>query len=185
MKQKIAAALLAAVLLLLAGCRQTTMPEEQPMETAVQAQTETAEPVQDMDAAPEKAADTQEDAAGVEKAAFLDEPQIVQEDLDEVVSCTFRLPHVTLASTEASDQVNAGFDRLLESLREYAANSVYVTAQEKQKIGFLDGDYTIQAADGVLTVTYTVSERYADDGDAVSQVQVYSFDLDSGNLIEE
>lgn len=185
MKQRIAAVLLAAGLTLLAGCGQTTMPEERPVETAEQPQAETAETIQDTDTTLEQAADGQEDAADAEGEAFLDEPQVVQEDLDEVVSCTFRLPHVTLATEEASAQVNAGFERLLESLRAYAEETVYQTAQEKQRIGFLDGDYTIQASDGVLTVTYTVSERYADDGDAVSRVQVYAFDLDSGNLIEE
>ena len=175
MKKQLCAALLAA-LLTLSACAPAAPAEDSPApvesaqaEPAVQPETEVPAP-----AAPETApaADT-----------FLDDPQTVQADLDEVVSYSLRLPHVTLESEAASEAVNAGFDTLRDSLVRYAEETVYPEAQQQQAIGFLTGDYAISAADGILTVVYAVSESYGTRDGAVSRETTYSFDMATGALL--
>ena len=174
MKKQLCAALLAA-LLTLSACAPAAPAENspapaQPVQTEPAVQPEAEAPAPAMPAAP--AADT-----------FLDEPQTVQADLDEVVSYSLRLPHITLESEAASEAVNSGFDTLRDSLIRYAEETVYPEAQQQQAIGFLTGDYTISTSYGILTVVYTVSESYGTRDNAVSRETIYSFDMATGALL--
>lgn len=175
MKKELCAALL-ATLLTLSACAPAAPAEDSPA-PAQPVQTEPA-----VQPEPEPPAPAMPEAA-LAADAFLDEPQTVQADLDEVVSYSLRLPHVTLENDAASEAVNAGFDTLCNSLIRYAEETVYPEAQQQQAIGFLTGDYTISAVDGVLTVVYTVSESYGTRENAVSRETSYSFDMATGALL--
>lgn len=175
MKKELCAALLAA-LLALSACAPAAPADDSPApvvpsqsESAAQPETELPAPV-----VPE---------AAPEEDSFLDEPQTVQADLDEVVSYSLRLPHVTLENDTASEAVNVGFDTLRDSLIRYAEETVYLEAQQQQAIGFLTGDYTISALDEILTVVYTVSESYGTRDNTVSRETTYSFDMATGALL--
>ena len=168
MKKGNAAAIFAAVLMTLCACTQSTLPDTAPAATT---QTEQAEASVSESKPAEMPAQSTPEAA-LSSDSFLDEPQTVQADLDEVVTYTFRLPKLTL-------------EDLLSSLERYADETVYPTALERQAMAFLDGDYTITASDGVLTVVYTVSERYGADGATVTHDKTYQFDLTTGALLAE
>lgn len=175
MNKQLCAALLAA-LLTLSACAPAAPAEDSPA------------PAQPVQTEPAVQPEAEVPAPAVPEAApaadsFLDEPQTVQADLDEVVSYSLRLPHITLESEAGSEAVNAGFDTLRDSLIRYAEETVYPEAQQQQAIGFLTGDYTISAVDGILTVVYTVSESYGTRENAVSRETSYSFDMATGALL--
>lgn len=57
--------------------------------------------------------------------AWFDEPQTVQHDIEEVVTYTLRIPHLTLASDAASESINDGMAQLQSALESYADDEVY------------------------------------------------------------
>ena len=181
MKKENAAAIFAAVLMTLCACTQSTLPDTAPAATT---QTEQAEASVSESKPAEMPAQSTPEAA-LSSDSFLDEPQTVQADLDEVVTYTFRLPKLTLEDADASAAVNACFEDLLSSLERYADETVYPAALERQAMAFLDGDYSITASVGVLTVVYTVSERYGADGATVTHDKTYQFDLTTGAQLAE
>ena len=77
------------------------------------------------------------------EASWLDEPERIQTDLEEIVSCTYTLPHLTLESDDASAAANAVFDELSQTVISYAQETVYPAAQEKAAIGYVNGGYSI------------------------------------------
>lgn len=88
---------------------------------------------------------------------WFDEPQTVQDDIEEVVTYTLSIPHLTLASDAASETINDGMAQLQSALESYADDEVYKAALDAQAMAFVDGDYTISMADGKLILTYTLS----------------------------
>ena len=62
--------------------------------------------------------------------------------------------------------------------------TVYETAQARHTIGFLEGSYTASLENGILSVTYTVTERYADDDGAIIHENVYRFDTSNGERLD-
>lgn len=182
MKMKLCAVLLAA-LAALSACSSAASPDVSPARPSASASEAAAQPEQ---TAPAAEAPAQEASnATQENSAFSDEPQLVQADLDEVVTYSLRFPKVTLESSAATEAVNAGFSSLRDSLIRYAEETVYPSAQQQMAIGFLSSDYTISASDGVLTVAYTVLESYGSTENPVSRETVYSFDLSTGELLPE
>ena len=116
--------------------------------------------------------------------SFFDVPYEVQKDFEEIVSLRLTLPHVTLDSEAASEKVNAAFVTLNENLENYASSTVYETAQQKNAIGFVDGSYTAEMADGVLNITYTVEEHYSSDSESTFYENSYRFDTATGEQME-
>ena len=114
-----------------------------------------------------------------------DEPQTVQHDIEEVVTYTLRIPHLTLASDAASEAINDGMAQLQSALESYADDVVYKAALDAQAMAFVDGDYTISMADGKLTLTYTLSVRYGADGAAEVTEKIYTFDAATGEPLAE
>lgn len=90
------------------------------------------------------------------EASWLDEPERIQTDLEEIVSCTYTLPHLTLESDDASAAANAVFDELSQTVISYAQETVYPAAQEKAAIGYVNGGYSISEENGTLIVSYTL-----------------------------
>ena len=178
MKKHTYAALLAAALLLsTAGCaKQPTTADAPAQETQVQdtvpeqahqPQQEEAQP------RPETAGTEDSTSAGV----WLDEPETMQLDLEETVSCSYTLPHLTLASDSASAAANAVFETLSDNIVAYA--------QEKQAMGFVNGSYSIESTDSVLTIHYTISVSYSTQSADTQITHDFSIDLTNGELLEE
>lgn len=115
---------------------------------------------------------------------FLDEPYEYQVDVEEVVSISLTLPKITLDSAEASDKINAVFEKLQKNLYDFASTTVYETAREKNVMGFLEGDYTASLEEGVLSIAYSLTERYSSEDGSVSHENVYRFDAVSGEQLD-
>ena len=116
--------------------------------------------------------------------SFTDEPYEFQADLEEVVSISLTLPHFSLDSEDAADRINQTFSDLQTNLQDYMGTSVYETAQARHTIGFLEGSYVASFEDGILSVTYTVTERYAADDSVVTHENVYRFDTSNGERLD-
>lgn len=115
---------------------------------------------------------------------FQDEPYDYQADIEEVVSISLTLPKFSLDSGEASDKINAVFEKLQTNLYDFASTTVYETAQEKHCIGYLDGSYSAVLDDGILAITYTLEERYSSDEEAITHENVYRFDAQTGEQLD-
>ena len=181
MKQTILA-VTAAALIFLSACNATTLPADVPVETA-KPETSAADPQSTPDDAVTLPADEHEPTPIVD--GWFDEPQTVQHDIEEVVTYTLRIPHLTLASDAASEAINDGMAQLQSALESYADDEVYKAALDAQAMAFVDGDYTISMADGKLTLTYTLSVRYGADGAAEVTVNFYTFDTATGERLAE
>ena len=116
--------------------------------------------------------------------SFTDVPYEFQADLEEVVSISLTLPHFTLDSDDAANVINQTFVDLQKNLQNYMGTTVYETAQARHTIGFLEGSYTASLENGILSVTYTVTERYADDDGAIIHENVYRFDTSNGERLD-
>ena len=180
MKQTILAAA-AAALLLLSACGASTLPADVPVEPA---RTETS--AASTQSTPDDAATLPAtDEAQPVVDGWFDEPEEHQRDIDEVVTYTLRIPHLTLASDAASETINDCMAQLLSALESHAEDEIYATALEKQAMAFVDGDYTISMTPGRLTLTYTLTVRYGADSEAETTVNTYTFDAATGERIAE
>ena len=101
MKKLFAATLAAILILSAAGCAKKPVQQEEP-----------AAPVQEEAIVPEAPAEAEKSQDNVIhitpnqnqtqdglEASWLDEPERIQTDLEEIVSCTYTLPHLTLEVT--------------------------------------------------------------------------------------
>lgn len=170
-----------AALLLLSACgaeQNSSVSQAEPSAAVQQVPDVTVQP--SISAQTPVFVDPVEPASDETEVSFLDEPELIQKDLDEVVSYTFRIPRLTLATDEASQTINDGFSALLASLEDYAADTVYLTAIASQAIAFVDGNYTLSQKDGVITLSYTVSVRYGADGEESVEEKSYQFDAATG-----
>lgn len=181
MKQTILA-VTAAALIFLSACRATTLPADVPVESA-KSETSAADPQSTPNDAVTLPADELKPESVVD--GWFDEPQTVQNDIEEVVTYTLSIPHLTLASDAASETINDGMAQLQSALESYADDEVYKAALDAQAMAFVDGDYTISMADGKLILTYTLSVRYGVDGAAEVTEKIYTFDAATGERLAE
>lgn len=181
MKQTILA-VTAAALIFLSACNATTLPADVPVESA-KPETSAADPQSTPGEVVTLPADELKPESVVD--AWFDEPQTVQHDIEEVVTYTLRIPHLTLASDAASETINDGMAQLQSALESYADDEVYKAALDAQAMAFVDGDYTISMADGKLILTYTLSVRYGVDGAAEVTEKIYTFDAATGERLAE
>ena len=181
MKQTILA-VTAAALIFLSACNATTLPADVPGESA-KPETSAADPQSTPDEVVTLPADKLKPESVVD--GWFDEPQTVQDDIEEVVTYTLRIPHLTLVSDAASETINDGMAQLQSALESYADDEVYKAALDAQAMAFVDGDYTISMADGKLILTYTLSVRYGVDGAAEVTEKIYTFDATTGERLAE
>ena len=187
MKKLFAAALAAVLVISAAGCAKQPAQQEEP-----------AAPVQEETVVPETPAEPEEaqeniihitpNQNGVSdglESSWLDEPETVQTDLEEIVSCTYTLPHLTLENADASAAANAVFDELSQTVISYAQETVYPAAQEKGAIGYVNGGYSVSEEDGAIIVNYTLSVSYSMEGGDQQFKHVYTIDLATGELLKE
>ena len=181
MKRPILAAA-AAALLFLSACASSTLPADVPVapENPETSAVDTQSTPEDLTTLPAEDADAKPVADG-----WLDEPQTVQHDIEEVVTYTLRIPHLTLASDTASDTINDSFSRLLASLEAYAEDEIYPSALDAQTMAFVNGDYTISMEDGTLTLAYALTVRYGADGADERTEKTYTFDAATGERLAE
>ena len=188
MKKLFAAALAAFLIVSLAACAKApAQPEPQPEASAV----EPAQPSAQTEPVPETSDENvihitpnQSQSDSGEDAGWLDEPETVQLDLEEAVSCCYTLPHLTLSSQEASDAANAAFEQLSQNFQVYARETVYPDAQAKQAMGFLNGGYSVEPADGALLIHYTLSVSYSTESSDTQLKHDYHVDLDTGEVTQ-
>lgn len=189
MKRKIAA--LTAALLILTACSANPATTQE-VPTAPVSTLEADTPVsqtqtQNSDVVPLPTDEHERKPVVTEEPApteFQDEPYDYQADIEEVVSISLTLPKFTLDSGEASDKINAVFEKLQTNLYDFASTTVYETAQEKHCIGYLEGSYSAALDDGVLSVSYTVEERYSSEVAAVVHENIYRFDAVTGEQLD-
>ena len=190
-------AVIAAALLILSACGANDVQEKAvaaPVEAETTSQTQNASseaPMNDADApvhmetVPSEEMQTKPIAPEAHfSESFTDVPYEFQADLEEVVSISLTLPHFTLDSDEAADVINQTFVDLQKNLQNYMGTTVYETAQARHTIGFLEGSYTASLENGILSVTYTVTEWYADDDGAITHENVYRFDTSNGERLD-
>ena len=115
---------------------------------------------------------------------FTDEPYEVQMDQEEIVSMSLVLPCFRLGSEDVEQKINDVFLTLQMNLQDYMGTTVYESAQERHTLAFLDGNYIASLDDGILTVTYTVTERYADANGETQHENVYRFDARTGERLD-
>lgn len=181
MKRTILAAT-AAALLFLSACGTTTLPADVPVETAKPETsiTDTQSAPEDVTTLPAESSDAKPVVDG-----WFDEPQTVQDNIEEVVSYTLRIPHLTLASGEASDTFNDGMAQLQSALESYADEVIFPAALDAQATAFVDGDYTISMSDSKLTMTYMLAVRYGAESAAEITENTYTFDAATGERLAE
>ena len=187
MKKLFAAALAAVLVISAAGCAKQPAQQEEPVAPI---QEETVVP--ETPAEPEEAQENiihitpnQNGASDELESSWLDEPETVQTDLEEIVSCTYTLPHLTLENADASAAANAVFDELSQTVISYAQETVYPTAQEKGAIGYVNGGYSVSEEDGAIIVNYTLSVSYSTENGDQQFKHVYTIDLTTGELLKE
>ena len=187
MKKLVAVTLAAVLIISAAGCAKKPAQQENP-----------AAPVQEEAIVPETPAKPEESQENVIhitpnqngasdglETSWLDEPETIQTDLEEIVSCTYTLPHLTLGTSDASAAANAVFDDLSQTVISYAQETVYPTAQEKGAIGYVNGGYSISEEDEALVVSYTISVSYSTETGDQQFKHFYTIDLTSGELLKE
>ena len=180
--KKIFAVTVAAVLILSAsGCAKMPAQQEAPAEPA---KAEQIQPEETQENVIHITPNQNQSSDGLE-ASWLDEPETVQTDLEEIVSCTYTLPHLTLESDDASAAANAVFDELSQTVLSYAQETVYPAAQEKGAIGYVNGGYSISEEDGTLVVSYTLSVSYSTESGDQQFKHAYTIDLTTGELLKE
>ena len=184
MKRKIAA--ISAALLFFSACSAKTQSLQASENTASsQAHTELSQQAQDIATLPAqdmqtKPVVTEEDFSG----QFTDAPYEIHQDFEEIVSLSLVLPSFTLDSEDAAGKINDTFSELGDNLTSFASTTVYETAQERNTIGFVDGSYMASLEDGVLSITYTVIEHYADSDGETTHENVYRFDAATGERLD-
>lgn len=195
MKRRMTA--LFAALLLLSGCgakEQTSVQKEEAEDSktvAVLEKTEEAQESASTITLPAEPAQTEEEnpaqdaEAAVSDKQWLDEPHTTQFDIEEVVSCTYTLPDLTLETSQATEAANAIFAGLTQDINEYAQNSVYPVAQEKQAIGFVNGGYSITQEENTLKVDYTISVSFSTESSDQQFFHSYTINLETGELLKE
>lgn len=101
MKKFLAASLAAFLLFTAAACTQQSSPQQTPepaqpvtQEPAAQPEAPAQEPAEPIRITP-----NQQGSATPSDAVWLDEPDTIQTDLEEIVTCTYTLPHLTLDRT--------------------------------------------------------------------------------------
>lgn len=190
MKKFLAASMAAFFIFAASGCakqpqtQQLASPADTPAQTVPAEQPDAQQPAESDDSVIQ-IAPNQEKPVDNSDWDWLDEPETVQTDLEEVVSCTYTLPHLTLASEEASETANTVFDELSQTVLSYAQETVYPAALEKQAIGYVNGGYSISAEDGTLLVNYTLSVSYSTESGDQQFQHVYIIDLATGELLKE
>ena len=194
--RKLAAALAALMMVCsLAACGKTPVPAETPVTDPAPI----AEPQEDLPAEQPAEAPAEQPAKQIEPeiapepeenaepqpytGVFSDEPLTLAADIEEVVSYEIAVPQVTLDNADAARYINEGFTALADSLVQYAQETVYKTAQEKQTIGFLECDYTITIDGGQLIVNYSRTERYAGEDLATTSSRTFRFDVMTGEQV--
>ena len=177
MKKFLAASLAAFLLFTAAACTRQSSPQQTPepaqpvtQEPAAQPEVPAQEPAEPIRITP-----NQQGSATPSDAAWLDEPDTIQTDLEEIVTCTYK----------ASAAANAVFDTLSQTVLSYAQETVYPTAQEKQAIGYVNGGYSISEVDGTLVVDYTLSVSYSTETSDQQFTHIYTIDLSTGELLKE
>ena len=195
MKRKLAA--IATVLLFLSACNANKTQEELPA-PVVEAEassdnqdsssnTPPADEKSPTEAGTASSSEVQEEPIEPEihySESFTDEPYEVQMDQEEIVSMSLVLPYFRLGSEDVEYKINVVFMELQLNLQDYMGTTVYETAQSRHTIAFLDGSYLASLEDGILTVTYTVTERYADDDGEITHENVYRFDAVTGDRLD-
>ena len=189
MKRKIAA--LTAALLFLTACSANTASTQE-ISAAPVSTLETEAPISQAETQAKDIVTLPSEEQGMKPVVteepvpteFQDEPYDYQADIEEVVSISLTLPKFSLDSCEASDKINAVFEKLQTNLYDFASTTVYETAQEKHCIGYLEGSYSAALDDGVLSVSYTVEERYSSEEAAVVHENIYRFDAVTGEQLD-
>ena len=179
MKKFLAASLAAFLLFTAAACTRQSSPQQTPEP----AQPVTQEPAAQPEAPAQEPAEPIRITPNQQGSATLSDT--IQTDLEEIVTCTYTLPHLTLETDEASAAANAVFDSLSQTVLSYAQETVYPTAQEKQAIGYVNGGYSISEADGTLVVDYTLSVSYSTETSDQQFTHIYTIDLSTGELLKE
>ena len=116
--------------------------------------------------------------------SFTDVPYEFQADLEEVVSISLTLPHFTLDSDDAANVINQTFVDLQKNLQNYMGTTVYENGAGASYDRLSGGQLCCRLEDGILSVTYTVTERYADDDGAITHENVYRFDTSNGEQLD-
>ena len=188
MKRKLAAITAAFLILSACSAKTSTVTRETAQEDApvLSSQEEFLPAESEASSAPDMQIETKPAESEAHFAeSFTDEPYEVQMDMEEIVSLSLTLPYITLDTSEdAMNQINTAFVTLKDNLDQYASTTVYETAQARNTIGFVEGSYTVGLNEGVLTVTYTVEERYADSDDITTYENVYRFDTATGERLD-
>ena len=105
---------------------------------------------------------------------------------DEVCSYRLELPDIEDNDDPALEKIEDFFDAFEDSLENYCGTTVYNEAQARNTVASVTGAFTAAQEAERLTVTYTLTETYADQPDAaVERTRTVVFDVTTGELLED
>ncbi|MBQ5748843.1 MAG: hypothetical protein IIV87_01675 [Oscillospiraceae bacterium] len=100
---------------------------------------------------------------------------------DEV--CTYNLS-VPIFQTENAEKINAFYEDLADSLKTYTSSTVYDTAQGRNCVASVTGDFSVLQENDVVSVDYTLSVSYSDETEPQIKQRTDTFDLTTGEYLE-
>lgn len=100
---------------------------------------------------------------------------------DEV--CTYSLT-VPVFQTESAEKLNSFYTSLADSLKNYTASTVYDTAQARNCVASVTGDFSVSQENDTLSVDYTLSVSYSDEAEPQINQRTDTFDLATGERLE-
>ncbi len=105
---------------------------------------------------------------------------------DEVCSYRLEMPDIEDNDDPALEKIENFFDAFEDSLENYCGTTVYNEAQTRNTVANVTGAFTAAQEAERLTVTYTLTETYADQpGAAVERTRTIVFDVTTGELLED
>lgn len=194
--------LLALALLMLCACAAKPAPADALQQTEESFTQETPAPEQEPEPAPESMPEAEPPVTEPEEEAppaeeppsasdwnFTVEDEMLEADIEEIVSYTIHRPHITLETETGTAILEEKFDQVAQRLVEYARTTVYATAQAKQAVAFLNADYKVNVSENHLAVDYGMNVEYrladpnAPEYPAEASSMAYAFDLETEEFL--
>lgn len=164
--------------------QETPVPEQEP-EPLPESKTEVEPPV----TKPEEEAPPAEEPPPASDWSFTVEDEVLEADIEEIVSYTIHRPHITLESASGTAILEEKMEQVAQRLVGYARTTVYATAQAKQAIAFLNADYKVFVSENCLSVDYDMDVEYrladpnAAEYPAEASSMAYAFDLETETFL--
>lgn len=100
---------------------------------------------------------------------------------DEVCTYSLALP---VFQTENGEKINAFYEDLADSLKNYTSSTVYDTVQSRNCVASVTGAFSVSTQSDSVSVDYTVTVSYSDETEPQIKQRTDTFDLTTGEWHE-